>query len=441
MSHRPRKRARPAAEPIPAVETTPAPEPTLAATQSAVDASATPIPSQKPAPNDPVVAALIPDILGMVESLKQMAVTAAKLEPGIPRYSFTIIALAIRRQLVGSIDLLDEIIDASQPGRTFSCIKRCHLKTSPLPPSPPPIPKPVDHKSIATDAPSPLPTPPPPLCNPATVTKSYADVAAGTTSDLAGSPLPGPSHVSRPPRSASRPSARKGPVAVLPPIRLIIRRADPTDSPFPLAYLFANGPSDPYHRLRLAMFCDLLTRDTPLLGLHRTRRNNAVVSLPHGTPDHVVDAVADLIKLELCRTPDSSRSFPLLVTRDVPWVKLMVSSVPARCTQGSRTYSEEEVRKSFSLNPAIQSLKITRAPRWVRNPASITGMHSSFTFSFEDPDGSLARSLAKSHLFVLGEPVHLKRWIDNPMAKRDVSQKTGLSRPALRMPPADGMEE
>ncbi|KAG8683807.1 hypothetical protein FRC09_015837 [Ceratobasidium sp. 395] len=121
----------------------------------------------------------------------------------------------------------------------------------------------------------------------------------------------------------------------------------------------------------------------------------------------------------------------------------MVSSVPTRSTQTSPTYSEEEVKKSFLLNPVIQTLKITRTPRWVRNPASITGMHSSFTFSFEDPDGSLARSLAKSDLFVLGEPVHLKRWIDNPLAKRNVLQKTGLvpSGPALRIPPADGMEE
>ncbi|KAG8790063.1 hypothetical protein FRC12_012858 [Ceratobasidium sp. 428] len=326
---------------------------------------------------------------------------------------------------------------------SFSCVERCHLKTHPPPSSPPPAPKPVDHKSIATDAPVP-PTPPPPVPNPspATVIRSYADVAAGTL-DLAGSPLPHPSHVSGPPRSKSRPSARKGPVAALKPIRLIVRRADPSDSSFPLAYLFANGPSDPYRRLRLAMaFCPA-TKDTPLLGLHRNRQNNAVGSLPHGTPNHVVEAVSDLVKTTLGTAPGLSRSFPLLVTRDVPWAKLMVSSVPTRSTQTSPTYSEEEVKKSFLLNPVIQTLKITRAPRWVRNPASITGMHSSFTFSFEDPDGSLAQSLAKSHLFVLGEPVHLKRWIDNPLAKRNVLQKTGLvpSGPALRIPPAVGMEE
>ncbi|KAG8695047.1 hypothetical protein FRC09_009422 [Ceratobasidium sp. 395] len=437
MSHRPRKRVKSVAEPTPALE------PTLATTQPAVDTPAEPNPSQKPAPNDPLVTQLIRDVLRMVETLQNTAVTAAKLEPHTPRHTFTIIALLMRKHLIDSVDLLDQCIDTSQPGRIFSCIERCHLKTHPPPSSPPPAPKPVDHKSIATDTPAP-PASPPPVSNPgpATVTKSYADVAAGTL-DLAGPPQPRPSHVSGPPRSKSRPSARKGPVAVLKPIRLIIRRADPSDSSFPLAYLFANGPSDPYHRLRLAMaFCPA-TKDTPLLGLHRNRRNNAVVSLPHGTPDRVVEAVSDLVKTTLGTAPGLSRSFPLLVTRDVPWAKLMVSSVPTRSTQTSPTYSEEEVKKSFLLNPAIQTLKITRAPRWVRNPASITGMHSSFTFSFEDPDGSLAQLLAKSDLFVLGEPVHLKRWINNPLAKRNALQKTGLvpSGPALRIPPADGMEE
>ncbi|KAG8774234.1 hypothetical protein FRC12_002098 [Ceratobasidium sp. 428] len=335
--------------------------------------------------------------------------------------------LGLKQLLLEGVNLLDAYFLELRPGRKLHCTKHCpasaHFQALEA--------KTFVSKSIATDTPSPPPAPPcpAPSVSPVTVTvaKTYADVAAGSPSDL--------------PRPASRPSARKGPVAVLQPIRLIIRRADPTDSPHPLAYLFANGSSDPYRRLRIAMAFSPLTKGTPLLGLHRNRKNNAVVSLPHGTPDHVVDGVSDLIKTTLCRTPDSSRSFPLLVTRDVPWAKLMVSSVPARYTQGSPTYSEEEVKQSFLLNPAIQTLKITRAPRWVRNPASITGMHSSFTFSFEDPDGSLARSLAKSHLFVLGEPVHLKRWIDNPLAKRDVSQKTGLYRPALRMPPANGMEE
>ncbi|KAG8794264.1 hypothetical protein FRC12_025177 [Ceratobasidium sp. 428] len=369
MSHRPRKRVKSVAEP------TPAPEPTLATTSPAADTPATPSPSQEPAPNDPLVTQLIQDVLRLVQTLKDSADIAAKLEPHTPRHTFTIIALLMRKHLIDSVNLLDQCIDTSQPGRSFSCIEHCPLKTHPPPSSPPPAPKPVDHKSIATDAPSPPPALPPSVSNPnpATVIKSYADVAAGTL-DLAGPPRPHPSHVSGSPRSISRPSARKGPVAVLKPIRLIIRRADPSDSSFPLAYLFANGPSDPYRRLRLAMALCPATKDTPLLGLHRNRRNNAVVSLPHGTLDRVVEAVSDLVKTTLGTSPGLSRSFPLLVTRDVPWAKLMVSSVPTRSTQASPTYSEEEVKKSFLLNPVIQTLKITRAPRWVRNSAKILGV-------------------------------------------------------------------
>ncbi|KAG8783843.1 hypothetical protein FRC12_019290, partial [Ceratobasidium sp. 428] len=166
MSHRPRKRAKSVAEPTPALEPTPT------TTSPAANTSGAPTPSQKPAPHDHLVVELVPYILKMVETLMRTAVSAANLEPHMPRHTFTIFTLQIRKHLTDSVDILDKCIDASQPGRTFSCLKYCPLKTNP----PPSAPKPVDHKSIATDAPVP-PTPPPPVSNPspATVTKSYAD--------------------------------------------------------------------------------------------------------------------------------------------------------------------------------------------------------------------------------------------------------------------------
>ncbi|KAG8680284.1 hypothetical protein FRC08_016411 [Ceratobasidium sp. 394] len=162
------------------------------------------------------------------------------------------------------------------------------------------------------------------------------------------------------------------------------------------------------------------TKDVTLLGVHQNRSKNLVVSLPAGTPDAAVDAVVQVVQKTLL----SFGSAPV-VDRDTPWSKLLVSRVPARLEPGSPTFTEAEVLASFlHLNLSVSALKITRSLRWIRNPASITGIHSSFTFSFEDPDGSLARSLAKSSLFVFGAPVHLKCWTDKPQQQRKMPQMT-----------------
>ncbi|KAG9094306.1 hypothetical protein FS749_012742 [Ceratobasidium sp. UAMH 11750] len=162
------------------------------------------------------------------------------------------------------------------------------------------------------------------------------------------------------------------------------------------------------------------TKDVTLLGVHQNRSKNLVISLPAGTPDAAVDCVVRVV----CKTLLSFGSAPV-VDRDTPWSKLLVSRVPARLEPDSPTLTEAELLTSFlHLNPSVSALKITRSPRWIRNPASITGVHSSFTFSFEDPDGSLARGLAKSSLFIFGVPVHLKRWTDKPRQQRKMPQAT-----------------
>ncbi|KAG8717285.1 hypothetical protein FRC09_014508 [Ceratobasidium sp. 395] len=182
----------------------------------------------------------------------------------------------------------------------------------------------------------------------------------------------------------------------------------------PFAMLLIAGPSNPYRLLSHALSLSPTTKDVTLLGVHENCSGNLIVSLPCGTPDNTVNTVISVIHTTFTPT----LHFPLLITRDVAWTKLMVSSVNARPNPGAPTYSEEEVKASFLLNPAIQDLVITRDPRWVRNPASITGHHSSFTFLFQDPDGSIGRGLAKSRLFMFGEPVHLKRWTDKPRQTR-----------------------
>ncbi|QRV91907.1 hypothetical protein RhiJN_19925 [Ceratobasidium sp. AG-Ba] len=253
---------------------------------------------------------------------------------------------------------------------------------------------------------------------------TYAEVAVSTL-EHAAEPCPKPKSGPNPrhPPSfrippTSRPKAQPLKALVFDPIRLVVRPASAPFQQMPFAALLAVGPAEPFRLLSHALSLSPISNSVTLLGVHQNRSKNLIVSLPHGTSDDQVDAVTTVI--HSAYTPRCA--FPLSVSRDVAWTKLMVSSVPARSKPGDPTYSEEEVRSSFLLNPAVKALSIMRNPRWIRNPASITGAHSSFTFSFQDPDGSLGRSLAKSCLFVFGEPVHLKRWTDKPRRTGDIPQ-------------------
>ncbi|KAG9081579.1 hypothetical protein FRC07_014477, partial [Ceratobasidium sp. 392] len=208
----------------------------------------------------------------------------------------------------------------------------------------------------------------------------------------------------------SRPQGQARTIALKNPVRLVVRPTQTRYMQKPFAMLLVAGPSEPFRVLSHTLSLSPLAKDVTLLGVHTNRSGNLIVSLPHGTSEANVDTVISIIH----RAYTPILHFPLLVTRDVAWAKFMVSSVKARPEPGMPTSLEEEVKASFLLNPSVQDLKITREPRWVRNPASITGAHSSFTFSFQDPDGSIGRVLVKSRLYVFGEPVHLKRWIDKP---------------------------
>ncbi|QRV97802.1 hypothetical protein RhiJN_25821 [Ceratobasidium sp. AG-Ba] len=235
---------------------------------------------------------------------------------------------------------------------------------------------------------------------------TYAEAAVSTrdhAAKLNAEPKPGP-NPRHPPTfkipPASRPKTQPAKPTVLNPVRLVVRPMSALFQQVPFAPLLVAGPAEPFRLLSHALSLSPTTAGVVLLGVHQNRSKNLIISLPHGTSDAHVDAVSTIVNSTyrpLC-------GFPLSVSRDVAWSKFMVSSVPARLKSGEPTFSEEEVQASFPLNPAVKSLHIMRPPRWIRNPAAITGAHSSFTFSFQDPDGSLGRSLAKSRLFVFGEP-------------------------------------
>jgi hypothetical protein len=95
-----------------------------------------------------------------------------------------------------------------------------------------------------------------------------------------------------------------------------------------------------------------------------------------------------------------------------------LAGIHARDNIGLPIASEEELRRTLLLNPALQTLNITVQPTWLKKPGAITGTHTSAIVAFEDPDGSVERALLKSTLFAFGEAITTKKWYERPPARK-----------------------
>ncbi|CUA66979.1 hypothetical protein RSOLAG22IIIB_02890 [Rhizoctonia solani] len=84
-------------------------------------------------------------------------------------------------------------------------------------------------------------------------------------------------------------------------------------------------------------------------------------------------------------------------------------------------------------NPALAALPITLQPRWLRHPSKITGPRSSVVFSFEDPDGAIARQLLKTPTYMFGSSVTVKPWINKPAS---IARPQAVSTPEPQASPA-----
>ncbi|KAG8790269.1 hypothetical protein FRC12_012343 [Ceratobasidium sp. 428] len=306
---------------------------------------------------------------------------------------------SIRSNLISAINDLDRDANIFF-GDNNTTLRECPHACIKLPPPPPKVS--VD-KSIATDPPAPLPNPHDTDSCAGTQTtspnlrelgsypkrRSYAKVAA--------SPL---KHSNLPPKPAPTKSGLTTP-AIAKPVRLVVQFAGNTPQ-----HLRDLEHTHLFQKLSSA------SQNTSLLAVHWNKSENLIISLAHGTSDLAALALRPTIRaaLEISDSVD--------ISIDKPWSRLLVSSVPARGSLGKPVFSESDLARSLLLNPTIQNIPITRQPRWIRNPTNITGAKSSFSFSFEDPDGSIAQLLCKTPLFVFGAPVTMKRWKHNPKARK-----------------------
>ncbi|KAF8596448.1 hypothetical protein BDV93DRAFT_563329 [Ceratobasidium sp. AG-I] len=271
---------------------------------------------------------------------------------------------------------------ASCPGAT-----PCPTCSS-TPSAPPEPPKTYVDALVGSRPPSPTPGPvaPNPLPKPRSTRKRQrARPAAPASSGLPPKP------------TTSLPKPQTTATKVTKPVRLITRFGG--DPPTTLRGL----PQPDLFRLTQSG-----AKDQRVLGVQWNKVGNIIISFPAGTSHASILAACPTIRTAL-GIPE-----PTVMSIDVPWTKLMVSSVPARPDPGAPTYSEADLLSSFLLNPTLQNVAITRQPRWLRNPANIMGAHSSFVFSFEDIDHSISRTLLKTPIFMFGAPVAIKKWRQVP---------------------------
>ncbi|KAG9118407.1 hypothetical protein FRC07_007093 [Ceratobasidium sp. 392] len=349
---------------------------------------------------------------------------------------------SLRHSLIHAVNLVDKVSEAINDFPIHHCPDVCAGSVTPVPsnsPLPPVVPAFADAAATSGPSVSPVALPNPlrsPVLDPLPPILTYtpgpfipvpftsyplparpvAAVNAPRLSRADKGKQPTSSSYARavaplgrlvPPKSAGAPtatphsrSARTQPsVANKPPSRLVVCFGG-----HPPAKLRASAPTEPFRLVKLALELHPTIHGVTLLGAHWNKTGNIVLSFPFGTPESTLSSLIPAVRAAL-RIEDSVQ-----ISRDVPWSKLMVSSVIARDRQGSPTYSESSVYESLLLNPAFSDLVTTRPPRWVRNPNSITKAHSSLTFSFEDANGSIARSLLRTPLFIFGAPVSLKRW-------------------------------
>ncbi|KAI0284865.1 hypothetical protein BC826DRAFT_1123774 [Russula brevipes] len=166
--------------------------------------------------------------------------------------------------------------------------------------------------------------------------------------------------------------------------------------------------SSPHHQVRIA-------------ATRWTANRNLVITGGHMTTAQQLRNSTDTLALALAEDQIWSKDdpSPLPIARpNVKWSKILINGTPTGVLPDrAHAYSAEECHEAFaSENPIYASLLVTQKPNWVRPPSQYTaGSSSSLVVAFEDPDGSLAKSLlAEKHLYAFGARATVKRWKQRP---------------------------
>ncbi|KAG8684655.1 hypothetical protein FRC11_011777, partial [Ceratobasidium sp. 423] len=261
-----------------------------------------------------------------------------------------------------------------------------------------------EEKSVATE---PIPEPSKP---------SYSNVGCATDSTPTPSaqtfnPSPSPKSGPRPPRPpcpkkaqplTSRPRSHQ----VRSNVRLVACIAGRADAVTSTTPRWKEVPTDCFSSLSKD-FKAAAPGCTPLR-FHCNQKGNLIITFAPTTSRSLLMSNLNLIR------GNFELAFHVPILFDTPRSTLHLTHVPARSQDGSPIFDQSALAESILANPALSTLPLTSPPRWLRHPSQITGIRSSAVLSFEDPDGAIIQQLLKTPLFVFGQPVTVKPWINKP---------------------------
>src|SRR5712691_11186691 len=251
----------------------------------------------------------------------------------------------------------------------------------PAPPAPPALPPPAAKGKGKGKAAAP---PPPPK-------RSYAAAASAAAAPAAPTPAP-------PPRASVVLSIPRATIAN----NLSVHLALPADG---LALLCSE-----------ALAAQPVYAHVKVSAARWTPKGNLVIFGGPATSQDALLASCHVLTSAISTRLSLPGPSPISARANVKWGKVLVNGVPLQAP-GSAPGVASSVVCHASLtdhNPSYAALKITQMPSWVRAPAtySTSGKtKSSLVVAFEDPDGSVARSLlqAKS-LFIFGAQAKVRKW-------------------------------
>ena len=151
-----------------------------------------------------------------------------------------------------------------------------------------------------------------------------------------------------------------------------------------------------------------------------TKKGHFVITAHPSTTQSRLDTVSDGLAKEAERylSAAGSPTSPSLTARaNVKWSKILINSVPVGIRKDEKLnrgpWTPDECHRSLIMhNPSCSSLTIAQKPSWVHPPSTLTiNSQSSLVMAFEDPDGSIRRSLlANKFLYIHGTRAKVTRW-------------------------------
>ncbi|EUC54166.1 hypothetical protein RSOL_032160 [Rhizoctonia solani AG-3 Rhs1AP] len=217
-------------------------------------------------------------------------------------------------------------------------------------------------------------------------------------------PEPEPQPEPEPEPEPTPPPQSKTPVKPVNPARIVVDLKNYPTLPI-------RGLSAPDFFRQLVESCARVPGAPVPLGIQWSRKDNLIISFPAGTTQTSINTLFPTI-CSLVGTEEKP-----VIRFDVPWRKLHLAGIRARDSPDSPITSEEDLRQTLLLNLAIKYLNLTVQPAWLKKPESIAGTHTSAIIAFEDPDGTIERSLLKTPIFAFGEPITVKKWHDRSLIK------------------------